>query len=178
MKALKTEIEGVLVLQPNVFGDHRGAFVKTYHETIFQECGAGFQPREEFFSTSKKNVVRGMHFQLPPAAHHKLVYCPVGRVLDVVVDLRRASKTYGRYVTRELSGENHEMFFIPIGCAHGFLSLADDTIMVYQASTVHSPAHDSGILWNSFGFDWPVKDPILSDRDRRFSALVDFQSPF
>lgn len=178
MNCLKTDLEGVLVLQPKVFSDNRGAFVKTYHELLFQECGAAFQPREEFFSISKKNVVRGMHFQLPPAAHQKLVYCPVGRVLDVVLDLRCASKTYGRWVARELSGDNHEMFFAPIGCAHGFLALEDDTIMVYQTSTVHSPAHDAGVLWNSFGFDWPVKDPILSDRDRRFSAFGDFQSPF
>jgi dTDP-4-dehydrorhamnose 3,5-epimerase/CDP-3, 6-dideoxy-D-glycero-D-glycero-4-hexulose-5-epimerase len=178
MKPLTTELPGVLVLQPNVFSDHRGVFVKTYHENLFRELGASFQPKEEFFSVSKKDVVRGMHFQLPPAAHDKLVYCPVGSVLDVVLDLRRSLPTYGRFITRELSATNHEMLFIPVGCAHGFVALEDNTFMVYQTSTVHSPAHDAGILWGSFGFNWPVKNPVLSERDSRFPKFGEFQSPF
>jgi dTDP-4-dehydrorhamnose 3,5-epimerase len=112
------------------------------------------------------------------AAHDKLVYCPVGRVLDVVVDLRKWSKNYGKTMSRELSATNREMLFVPVGFAHGFLALEDNTMMVYQTSTMHSPQHDAGILWNSFGFQWPVKDPILSDRDKAFPALKDFQSPF
>ncbi|MDB6065702.1 MAG: dTDP-4-dehydrorhamnose 3,5-epimerase [Pedosphaera sp.] len=178
LKLLPAELEGVFVVQPKIFTDKRGVFVKTYHEELFREAGIAFTPREEFFSTSRKGVVRGMHFQLPPAAHDKLVFCPTGKVLDVVVDLRKESKTFGKTFTRELSAENRELLFIPVGFAHGFLSLADDTIMVYQTSTVHSPAQDAGILWSSVGFDWPVKEPILSDRDKTFPALKDFQSPF
>jgi dTDP-4-dehydrorhamnose 3,5-epimerase len=121
--------------------------------------------------------LRGMHFQLPPAAHDKLVYCPVGKVLDVVLDLRSSAKR-GRFISRELNASNREMLFIPRGCAHGFVALEDESMMVYQTSTVHSPAHDAGVLWNSFGFAWPVANPILSERDQKFPALRDFKSPF
>lgn len=178
MKSFPTELEGVLVLKPDVHQDGRGSFVKTYHKELFEACGISFQPREEFFSVSHKDVLRGMHFQLPPAAHAKLVYCPTGRVLDVVLDLRKSSKTRGNCTARELSAKNREMLFVPIGCAHGFLSLEDNSMMVYQTSTVHSPAHDAGVLWNSFGFDWPVKSLILSARDQQFPVLRNFQSPF
>ena len=177
MKVLPTELDGVLILKPNVFEDARGSFVKTYHEELFASCGIRFAPKEEFFSVSRKNVVRGMHFQLPPTAHDKLVYCPAGRVLDVVLDLRSDGKR-GRFISRELSASNREMLFIPRGCAHGFVALEDDSMMVYQTSTVHSPAHDAGVVWNSFGFEWPVKNPILSERDQKFPALRDFKSPF
>ena len=177
MKVLPTELDGVVVLKPNVFEDGRGSFVKTYHEEVFASCGIKFSPKEEFFSVSRNSVLRGMHFQRPPAAHDKLVYCPVGRVLDVVLDLRSKAKG-ARWIARELSAQNREMLFIPAGCAHGFLALEDDSVMVYQTSTVHSPSHDAGVLWNSFGFDWPVKNPILSDRDQKFPVLRDFQSPF
>jgi dTDP-4-dehydrorhamnose 3,5-epimerase len=178
IQLVETELTSVFVLKPRIFEDQRGSFVKTYHERLFDELGIPFKPREEFFSVSHKNVVRGMHFQLSPAAHDKLVYCPAGRVLDVVVDLRKSSTTFGKTMSRELSAANRQMLFIPVGFAHGFLALEDNTMMVYQTSTVHSPEHDAGILWNSFGFQWPVKDPILSDRDRAFPALKDFQSPF
>ncbi|WP_040548998.1 dTDP-4-dehydrorhamnose 3,5-epimerase [Pedosphaera parvula] len=178
IQLLETELTSVFVLKPRVFEDQRGSFVKTYNENLFEELGIPFKPREEFFSVSHKNVVRGMHFQLVGAAHDKLVYCPLGKVLDVVVDLRKWSKNYGKTMSRELSGSNREMLFIPVGFAHGFLALEDNTMMVYQTSTVHSPQHDAGFLWNSFGFDWPVQNPILSDRDKAFPALKDFQSPF
>lgn len=177
MKVLPTELDGVFVLKPNVFEDARGSFVKTYHEELFASFGIKFTPKEEFFSVSRKDVLRGMHFQLPPAAHAKLVYCPVGRVLDVVLDLR-ASVQPGRFISRELSASNREMLYIARGCAHGFLALDDESLMVYQTSTVHSPSHDAGVLWNSFGFDWPIKRPVLSDRDKSFPALRDFKSPF
>jgi dTDP-4-dehydrorhamnose 3,5-epimerase len=177
MKVLPTELDGVFILKPNVFEDARGSFVKTYHQDLFESCGIKFSPKEEFFSISRKNVLRGMHFQRPPAAHDKLVYCPVGKVLDVALDLR-AAKRGTRCISRELSAANREMLFIPAGCAHGFLALEDESMMVYQTSTVHSPSHDAGVLWNSFDFDWPMKNPILSDRDQKFPALRDLQSPF
>ncbi len=178
MTVLPTTLPGVRVLQPRVFSDARGSFVKTYHVDTFRELGIEFAPREEFFSVSARDVVRGMHFQLPPAAHDKLVYCVAGAVLDVVVDLRKDSPTRGQHFTRELSESNREMLFIPIGFAHGFLALADRAVMVYQTSTVHAPTQDAGILWNSFGFHWPVEHPILSARDRQFPALAEFGSPF
>lgn len=173
-----TELNGVLTLRPKVFEDQRGSFVKTYQDALFSELGIAFVPREEFFSVSHQNVLRGMHLPVPPAAHDKLVYCPSGRVLDVVVDLRHASRTYGRSIALELSAANRRMMFIPVGCAHGFLALEENSIIVYQASARHSPPHDAGIFWNSFGFDWPVKEPILSGRDRGFPSLRMFSSPF
>lgn len=175
---IPTSLPGLQVIQPRIFSDRRGDFVKTFHAGLFHDLGLDFEPREEFFSTSARGVVRGMHFQRPPAAHAKMVYCIVGRVLDVVLDLRKSSPTFGRSCARELSAANREMLFIPVGFAHGFLALEDGATMVYQTSTVHSPAQDAGIVWNSFGFDWPVKSPQLSERDQQFPALTDFDSPF
>jgi dTDP-4-dehydrorhamnose 3,5-epimerase len=178
MEFIPTELPGLCLIRPRLFQDARGSFVKTYHRDAFREAGLDFAPREEFFSTSAKNVLRGMHFQLPPAAHAKLVYCVTGSALDVVLDLRKNSPTFGRFQARELNAASREMFFIPVGCAHGFLALEDDTTMVYQTSTVHSPAHDAGVRWNSFGFGWPAKHPVLSERDQKFSAFNEFKSPF
>ncbi len=178
MEIIKTELAGVHVIRPRIFEDARGGFVKTFHAPTFQAAGLKFEPREEFYSDSRRNVIRGMHFQLPPHTQTRLVYCLRGRVLDVVVDLRRNSPTFRRVLSRELSATNHEMLFIPEGFAHGFLALDEPSLMVYLASPVHSPPHDAGIAWDSIDFQWPVKDPILSDRDRSFPALKDFQSPF
>lgn len=178
LQLVATPLAGAFVIRPPVFHDARGAFVKTYHTEAFREAGLPFTPREEFFSVSRRNVVRGLHFQTPPHAVDKLVYCPLGAVLDVIVDLRRASPTYGQTYSRELSAANREMLFVPIGFAHGFLALADDSMMVYQCSEVHAPAHDAGILWNSIPFAWPVAAPILSPRDLAFPALRDYASPF
>ena len=178
MTPLATQLPGVMILQPRVFADARGSFVKTYHEDTFRELGIAFTPREEFFSVSARNVVRGMHFQRPPAAHDKLVYCLAGAVLDVVVDLRKGSAARGQVLSRELSEANRQMLFIPVGCAHGFLALTEGAVMVYQTSTTHAPALDAGIRYDSIGFAWPVEQPILSDRDRRFPSLAEFESPF
>ena len=177
-QSVATTLPGLLVLQPRIFSDARGSFVKTFHAGFFRQLGVDFQPAEEFFSVSHKNVVRGMHFQLPPDAHAKLVYCVTGEVLDVVVDLRKSSPTFGRAASRKLSASNREMFYIPVGVAHGFLALEDNTVMVYQTSTVHAPASDAGIHWNSIGFDWPVTKPVLSERDQNFPKLAEFNSPF
>lgn len=178
MELVPTELPGLQIIRPRIFQDARGSFVKTFHRDAFHELGLDFEPREEFFSTSAKNVLRGMHFQLPPVALAKLVYCIVGRVLDVVLDLRKNSPTFGCCCARELSASNREMLFIPVGFAHGFLALEDNATMVYQTSTVHSPAHDAGVRWDSCGFDWPLPNPQLSERDKKFPALADFSSPF
>jgi len=178
MKLVPTELPGLQIIRPRVFRDERGCFVKTFHAGQFRELGLNFEPHEEFFSTSAKGVLRGMHFQRPPAAHAKLVYCVAGSVLDVVLDLRKNCPTFGHSCARELSAANHDMFFIPVGFAHGFLALDDGATMVYQTNTIHSPEHDAGVRWDSFGFDWPVNNPVLSDRDQKFPSLRDFSSPF
>jgi dTDP-4-dehydrorhamnose 3,5-epimerase len=178
MELVLTELPGLQLIRPHIFKDARGSFVKTFHADQFRELGLDFEPREEFFSTSAKGVLRGMHFQLPPAALAKLVYCIVGRVLDVVLDLRKKSPTFGRNYVHELNATNCEMLFIPVGFAHGFLALEDNATMVYQTSTVHSPPHDAGVRWDSFGFDWPVKSPTLSEHDKKLPALRELNSPF
>jgi dTDP-4-dehydrorhamnose 3,5-epimerase len=161
-----------------LFGDRRGTFIKTYHEEAWHEAGISFTIKEEYYSISRQGVLRGMHFQSPPEDHTKIVYCPSGRVLDVLLDLRRSSPTFGQAAVMELSAENRLILIIPNGIAHGFLSREESSIMVYKTSTVHSPAHDAGIRWDSFGFDWGCDAPVLSERDAAFPALADFASPF
>lgn len=169
---------GTFLIQPKIFEDHRGDFVKTFHRDSFAALGLDFVVTEEFYSTSRRGVIRGMHFQLPPHDHAKLVYCVRGRVLDVLVDLRKSSKTYGQVASAEFTGENRHMFFIPRGIGHGFLALEDDSVMVYKTSTVHAPSHDAGVRWDSIGFDWGSDRPVTSARDDSFPALREFVSPF
>lgn len=177
MKKTEELLAGCYLLQPNRFEDQRGSFVKTYHEPLCRDLGVNMDIREEYYSTSKKNVIRGMHFQLPPQAHEKLVYCVQGGVLDVLLDLR-AGADFGRIATAELTSENKNIIFIPKGVAHGFLALSDDSLMIYKTSTVHCAESDCGIRWDSFGFDWGVSDPIISDRDTRQTGFSNFKSPF
>ncbi len=178
IEASTTPLAGVLLLKPRVFNDARGSFVKTFHEGIFRDFGLDFAVREEFFSTSHRGVIRGMHFQTPPADHAKLVYCLVGSVLDVVLDLRRDSSTFGRFHSQELSEENRFSLLIPSGFAHGFLALSEGATMVYKTTSVHAPECDAGIRWDGFGFTWPVSDPVVSGRDATFPSLAEFASPF
>jgi dTDP-4-dehydrorhamnose 3,5-epimerase/CDP-3, 6-dideoxy-D-glycero-D-glycero-4-hexulose-5-epimerase len=173
-----TPLRGLLVARPRVFQDARGVFVKTFQREAFEEHGISFAATEEFYSISSRHVLRGMHFQTPPAAHAKLVYCLGGRVLDVVLDLRRGSDSYGRVFSITLNGNKGEGLFIPKGLAHGFLSLEDNSLMYYATDHSHSPQHDDGVAWNSFGFDWPVLEPLLSQRDQKFQGFHEFSSPF
>ncbi len=175
---LPVSLPGVRLLEPRVFRDPRGAFVKTYHEQKLRAAGINFVMREEYYSVSGRGVVRGMHFQRPPEDHAKLVYCIRGQVLDVLLDLRRDSPTFGQFASRELSAENRLIFSIPTGIAHGFLSREEASVMVYKTTTVHSATHDAGIRWDSFGFDWGVAAPIVSERDAAFPTLADFATPF
>ena len=120
-----------------------------------------------------------MHFQVPPAAHSKLVFCLQGRVLDVLLDMRRSSPRFGQVFSCELDAVKREILFIPVGFTHGFLSLEDNSLMMYKTDVIHSPEHDKGIAWDSFGFNWPLSGPpIMSDRDRKFVRWPDFQNPF
>ena len=175
---ISTDFAGLILLRPRLFQDQRGIFIKTFRDDQFREIGIQFEPKEEFYSTSAKNVLRGMHFQLPPAAHAKLVYCLSGSVLDVVLDMRKASATYGKSFSAVLDNKTRDLLFIPVGFAHGFVALEDNSLMVYKTDAVHAPELDTGIAWNSFGFDWKVSSPIMSERDRKFVAWPDFRSPF
>lgn len=178
MKITQTQLHGVYIVETDAFQDDRGTFIKTFHEDTFKEHGIHVDFKESFYSTSKKDVIRGMHFHLPPKAHAKLVYVTHGSVLDVVVDLRKDSPTYGHYTSMELTAQNHRMTYIPVGCAHGFLSLEDNTCMVYLQSGVYDKECDAGITHDSFGMIWPVENPIISKRDKDFPTLEAFDSPF
>jgi dTDP-4-dehydrorhamnose 3,5-epimerase len=177
--ALKVEkINDVLVILNEKFQDERGVFLKLYNQKNFKEVGVSFAPKETFFSVSKKNVLRGMHFQSPPYDHDKLVSCIKGRALDVFVDLRKESKGYGKVYNLELTEDNAKTLFIPKGFAHGFLALSDDTIMLYEVSEGYNPDADKGINPLSIGFEWPVKSPIISARDMKHISFKDFKSEF
>lgn len=178
MRIVDEILPGTFLLEPSSFSDHRGCFVKTFHKGLFQDLGLAFNPAEEFYSTSSKGVLRGMHFQLPPHDHAKLVYCILGRGLDVLVDLRKKSPAFGRFASADLSQSNRHMIYVPTGVAHGFLAMESDTLMMYKTTSVHAPTHDAGIRWDSFGFDWGVAAPVLSNRDAVLPRLDDFVSPF
>ena len=177
MKIIATTLPGLYIIQPLIFSDARGSFVKTYRADQMIEIGINPHFQEEYYSVSKVNVLRGMHFQIPPFDHAKLVSCLVGSVLDVLVDLR-AGPTYGEVLALELHAHTPLSIFIPKGVAHGFLSLSDDSMMLYKTSTIHSPEHDKGILWNSIDFKWPCIKPITSFRDDAHPLLKDFNTPF
>jgi dTDP-4-dehydrorhamnose 3,5-epimerase len=150
--------------------DKRGYFQKIFSgEYNFQE---------QYFSLSNFNTLRGIHFQTPPYDHDKLVYCISGKALDLIIDLRLGSPNYLKYKTLVLEEEKTQALFIPKGFGHGFLSMDDKTILVYNTSTTYNNKHDSGILWSSIGYDWPVDNPIVSDRDNDFVKLRKFESPF
>lgn len=171
-------LEDAYVIDMPSFDDARGSFIKTFHATTLLDKNIEFVLRESYFSLSKKDVIRGMHFQLPPHHHSKIVFCPQGAILDVIVDLRKGSATYGLYYAQELSAANHKAYYIPEGFAHGFKSLTDDAITYYLVSSEYSQQHDTGIRYDSIGFDWGVADPIISARDLSFPSLQDFESPF
>ena len=174
----ETAIPGLHAIRFALRGDARGSFVKTFHAGRFAEAGLPTDFREMYYSVSTRDVLRGFHFQVPPAQHAKLVTCAEGRVLDVVVDLRRASPTFGQTVARELDGTDPSGFVIPAGCGHAFLTLSQQAMLVYCVTSVHAPEHDRGIAFDSVGFDWPVANPILSDRDRAFPSLTELETPF
>jgi len=173
-----SKIAGCFELQPKVFEDVRGRFVKVFHDQAFTAQGLETDFAEEYYSVSYKNVIRGLHFQLPPMDHVKMVYCVEGEVLDAVVDLRVGSPTYGQYALFELNAGKANTIYIPKGMAHGFCALSAQAIMVYKVSSVYSPAHDAGVRWDSAGIPWPTTAAVLSDRDAALPTLEQFGSPF
>lgn len=173
-----TSIPGCFEVQATIRADERGSFVKTMYAPEFDARGLECDFVEEYFSKSHLNVIRGMHFQFPPHDHAKLVYCPVGAVLDVVVDLRVGSPTFKHSISLELSAENAKMLYVPRGLAHGFQSLRDNTIMFYKVTSIHAPNHDSGIRFDSFDAPWTASQPTMSARDLNLLTLEQFQSPF
>lgn len=158
--------------------DSRGDFVKTFHKENFGKIGIDLEIRENFYSTSHKDVIRGMHFQTPPYQHNKLVFALQGDIVDVVLDLRKHSPTFGSYEAIQLSDKSATGLYIPEGLAHGFISKSESSILYYLTSREYAPKHDTGIRFDSFGYDWEIENPIVSQRDLDFESFKDFQSPF
>lgn len=174
----KTKIPGCFEILPEIFKDDRGAFVKIFHQDIFALNNLESHFSEEYYSFSYKSVLRGLHFQIPPLEHTKIVYCVSGEVIDAVVDLRLNSPTYGKYELFNLSATTANIIYIPPGLAHGFYVASRDAILLYKVTTVYSPEHDAGIHWNSVGIPWPDANPTISKRDINFLTFSEFKSPF
>lgn len=178
MTVEETCLSGLMIVHPDVHPDGRGSFVKTYHEPMWCASGLRTDWVEEYYSVSHKNVLRGLHFQLPPKEHAKVVSCGFGSVFDVVVDIRHRSSTYGLTYCRILDASDPVLVYIPVGMAHGFLALSEGVVVSYRVTSVYSADSDAGILWSSAGVAWPNVQPIISDRDAGFPPLNQFQSPF
>ncbi|MDY4751145.1 MAG: dTDP-4-dehydrorhamnose 3,5-epimerase [Prevotella sp.] len=187
MNVIKTEIDGVVIIEPKVFGDARGYFFESFSERDFNEAmtpilGHGIKFVQDNESMSSYGVMRGLHFQTMPYTQSKLVRCVKGAVLDVAVDIRKGSPTYGQHVAVELTEDNHRQFFVPRGFAHGFAVLSETAVFQYKCDNFYAPANDGGvsIVDNSLGIDWriPVENALLSEKDTNHDLLKDFDSPF
>ena len=182
MNVIETGIEGLLILEPRIFKDVRGYFFESFSQREFEEKVGPVRFVQDNESMSTYGVMRGLHFQRPPYTQTKLVRCVSGRVLDVAVDIRLGSPTYGQHVAVELSAENHRQFFISKGFAHGFAVLSETAVFQYKCDEFYHPEADDGIsiLDGSLGIDWriPMDKAILSEKDTRHGMLVDFKSPF
>lgn len=187
MEVIKTNIEGVLIIEPKVFGDTRGYFFESFSQREFDEkvtpiLGHTINFVQDNESMSSYGVMRGLHFQRPPFTQSKLVRCVNGAVLDVAVDIRKGSPTYGQYVAVELTENNHRQFFVPRGFAHGFAVLSKTAVFQYKCDNFYAPQADGGIsiLDNSLGIDWriPTEKALLSEKDTKHARLKDFESPF
>jgi len=171
-------IPSVFVIAAKPLFDERGVFVKVLHAETFSKANLRSDFAESYYSVSKKDVVRGMHFQSPPHDHVKLVYVTRGKIMDVILDIRKGSPTYGQHVAVELSEENRNMVYVPIGCAHGFRALQDDTCVTYLQTSAYAPASDFGVRIDSFGCSWGITEPIQSARDKAFPTLAELNTPF
>lgn len=181
MKIIKTALDGVMIIELDVFADERGFFMETFEEKRYQ---AALSMTERFvqdnLSLSKKGVLRGLHYQAPPFGQGKLISVLAGAVLDVAVDIRHGSPTFGRHVRVELSGENHRQVFVPAGFAHGFLVLSEKALFSYKCTNVYSKEHERGILWNdpALGIDWGVADVIVLEKDSKYPLFADIAQDY
>ncbi len=171
MEIENTFIDGLKLIHLKKIKDLRGSFTKVFNEDIFVENGLVTDFKESYYSVSMKNVIRGMHFQIPPHEHTKLVYVNQGSILDVILDIRKKSVTFGQYYKIEISTKDPILIYIPTGCAHGFLSLENNTMVTYLQTSCYNRLSDMGIKYNSFGMDWGNKSPIISERDLSFPNL-------
>ncbi len=182
INVLRTGLQGVFIIEPKVFGDSRGYFFESWSQKDFDELVRPIKFVQDNESMSTFGVMRGLHFQRPPFTQSKLVRCVKGAVLDVAVDIRKGSPTYGKHVAVELTEENHRQFFVPRGFAHGFAVLSETAVFQYKCDNFYAPQADGGIsiLDDSLGIDWriPTDKAILSEKDTKHACLKDFDSPF
>ena len=182
MKIVKTDLPEVVIIEPTVFGDHRGYFLESFNLEKFEENIFPIKFVQDNESKSAKGVLRGLHFQKPPFNQAKLVRCIEGRVMDVAVDIRKGSPTYGKHVAIELTGENKRQLFVPRGFAHGFSVLSETAVFAYKVDNTYAPNYDSGIKWNdvTLKIDWGLEENEvkLSEKDKNLAAFADFDSPF
>jgi len=182
MKFTKTNIEGLVIIEPRVFGDERGYFLETYNEKEFEESIGKISFVQDNESKSSKGVLRGLHFQKPPFDQAKLVRCIEGRVMDVAVDIRKGSPTYGKHLAIELTGENKRRLFDPRGFAHGFSVLSDTAVFAYKVDNTYAPEFDAGIRWNDkqLNIQWGMEDSevMISAKDTELPFFIEFESPF
>ncbi len=180
MEIIKTEIEGLIIIKPKVFEDDRGYFFESWNKEAFRNNGLEIDFVQDNESFSSKGVVRGLHFQNPPFAQGKLVRVIQGSVLDVAVDIRKESPTYGKHISVLLSGENNTIFWIPPGFAHGFSTLEDNTIFSYKCSGVYNKQAEGSLLWNDkdLNIDWKIENAIISQKDKQSESFVNFKSQF
>ena len=180
MQVQETGFEGLLILQPRVFKDDRGAFWESWNETTFKNLSLDICFVQDNQSVSSKNVLRGLHFQRPPHAQGKLVRVTKGKALDIVVDLRKGSKTLGKHFKLKLSSKKANMLWIPAGFAHGFVALENDTVFQYKCDALYHPEHEDCLIWNdpSLAIDWEVKDPIISSKDEKGKLFKELHAIF
>lgn len=177
MEIIERNIKGIYEIQLSPIGDHRGFFMRTFDINEFNKYGLNKMWVQENHSRStQKGIIRGLHFQLPPFTETKLVRCINGAVLDVFVDLRKDSPTFGQWDSIELSAENKKMIFIPRGFAHGFCTLTEESEVLYKVDNFYSKESERGIMWNDpeISIDWPVENPILSEKDQKNMTLAEF----
>ena len=174
MRVEDTKFSGLKLIHFFNPTDNRGKFVKFYNQTIFKINNLNFDLKEAYYSVSKKGVIRGMHFQIPPMAHKKIVFVSKGKITDVILDISKDSPTFGQVYSIKLSSGNNLAVIIPKGFAHGFVSLSDNTIVNYLQTSEYSQEHDQGILWNSFSFNWEIENPIVSERDKLFNTFEEY----
>jgi len=180
MEITKTNIDGLLIITPNVFKDSRGSFFESWNSDQFKQIGITDVFDQDNQSISSKNVLRGLHFQNPPYAQSKLVRVVRGSVLDVAVDLRKNSPTYGMHHSVILSEQNNKLFYIPKGFAHGFLSLEDNTVFCYKCSGKYNKSSEESLMWNDMDLkiNWPISNPIVSEKDLNAKHFNEFKSKF
>jgi dTDP-4-dehydrorhamnose 3,5-epimerase len=180
MEIIRTAIPDVFIVRPEVFTDERGYFLETFHRQRFSDAGINADFVQDNESKSQKGVLRGLHLQAPPCAQGKLIRVIKGSVLDVVVDVRKKSPHFGKWVSTILSEENKLMFWVPPGFAHGFLTLEDDTVFSYKCTQVYNRDSEMAIRWNdpTLKIEWGIETPILSEKDRNAKFFSDFFSPF